>query len=86
MYHASMQSPTRPQVVTARIILALIVYVPLVALLRLDGRGWYHALFSPAIHLILGYALGTAVALLMIIAAGLPVPWATEGDDHTSRE
>ncbi len=75
MYHTSMQSPSRSLVLASRLVLASAIYFPLVLWLRHDGRSWYYALFTPAVTLTFGYVIGTVVALLMITAAGLPLPW-----------
>lgn len=76
-----MQSSKRSHVIVARLLLALVLYVPLVVILRGEGRDWYHALFTPAVHLTLGYTFGSIIAILMMAAAGWPLPWTSGRDD-----
>lgn len=68
-----MQStPPRSHVIAARITLALLFYLPIVAFYRIIGSGWFHSIVFPIVYLTLGFVIGNVVAALILTAASVP--------------
>lgn len=68
-------TPPRSRVIAARLALFTLYYLPFVWIFRHSGEGWLASVTMPLAYGAVGWIGGSAFAIVMGTAMGLPFPW-----------